>query len=183
MNMIAKYKLIFGAAILGFMAAGTAQAAERQSATFKKASATIIGVSTSGVSGQLNFAQSSGAVQITGEIRGLLPSASHGFHVHETGDCSDPLIAKSAGAHFNPGNLAHGGPQTHEHHAGDLGNIRSDKNGVAKLNMKTSELSLEGKNAILNRAIVVHANPDDLKTQPSGASGDPVGCGVIQETR
>lgn len=182
MNMIAKCKVLFGAAALG-LAAGAVSAAAPPKPVFKKAAATVIGVSTSGVTGQLNFEQSSGTLRIMGEIRGLKPSASHGFHVHEKGDCSDPLVAKSAGAHFNPGNLAHGGPQTIEHHAGDLGNVGADKYGVAKLDMKTSELSLDGKNAILNRAIIIHANKDDLQTQPSGASGDPVGCGVIQETR
>ena len=118
---------------------------------------------------------------VTGSINGLEPGSIHGFHVHEKGDCSAP-DAGSAGGHFNPNSQPHGNPDAPPHHAGDTRNITADAQGVAQVDVQLSGVSLSsgGPEDILGKAVVVHAKPDDYKTQPSGASGDRIACGVIE---
>ena len=131
------------------------------------------------VSGTVRFHREGDAVHVTGEISGLAPSAKHGFHVHEFGDCSAPDGA-SAGGHFAPEAHPHGAPDPATHHAGDLGNIEADASGHAKVDVTVKGLALDsGERAIVGRGLIVHAGPDDLTTQPTGNSGARVGCGVI----
>src|SRR5512132_2633312 len=73
------------------------------------------------VHGTITFREVADGVRVEGEITGLTPG-KHGFHVHEFGDCSAP-DASSAGGHYNPNPMAHGGPMDHVRHAGDLGNV------------------------------------------------------------
>jgi Cu-Zn family superoxide dismutase len=130
--------------------------------------------------GTVSFtAAGSGKVRVVAELRGLPPKSTHGFHVHEFGDCSAP-DASSAGAHFSPETRPHGGPKASQRHAGDLGNVEADANGVARVELTVSDLAIAtGPSAVVGRAVVLHAKPDDLETQPSGNSGDRVACGVI----
>lgn len=114
---------------------------------------------------------------IKADIKGLTPG-EHGFHVHEKGDCSAP-DASSAGGHFNPAKVDHGAPTATPHHAGDFGNITADKDGNVKIEMVDPDLSFEGENSVLGRAVIVHAKADDLKSQPSGDAGGRVSCGVV----
>jgi Cu-Zn family superoxide dismutase len=119
-------------------------------------------------------------IKITGDIAGLRPNTKHGFHIHEFGDCS-AKDASSAGSHFNPRNKPHGLPAAPtEAHLGDLGNLQADAQGRAHVDelIPGAKLS-EGKEQILGHSIVVHSKVDDLKTQPSGNSGDRMACGVI----
>lgn len=142
---------------------------------------TIGPASGSSVSGELRFHQDGETVRITGMVQGLAPG-EHGLHIHTVGDCSAP-DASSAGGHFNPEDDSHGSPDEPigRHHLGDLGNITADASGVAKVNKEDAEMSLEtGENSILGRAVVVHADADDLVSQPSGAAGARIGCGVIE---
>ena len=130
--------------------------------------------------GQIAFLQQGTHTHIIGFIGHLTPGL-HGLHVHEVGDCSTP-DASSAGEHFSaqPGH-PHGAPSDppNQRHAGDLGNIEADANGVAEIAIENSELILSGKSGALGRALVVHALPDDLESQPAGNSGDRIACGVI----
>lgn len=143
-----------------------------------QATATIEPRSHSTVSGTATFEQIAGKVKVIVEISGATPG-QHGLHIHEKGDCSDPA-AKSAGDHFNPGNMEHGNPDKPMHHAGDFGNISVGEDGKGKLELETNEISVAaGSIAIVGRAIVVHEKPDDAVTQPSGNSGARIGCGVI----
>src|SRR5207247_7982782 len=130
------------------------------------------------VSGTVTFTEAADGVQIHAEITGLTPG-NHGFHVHEFGDCSAP-DASSAGAHFNPTNTPHAGPDAAARHEGDMGNVEADASGNAKLDYVDHQISLanDAKSAI-GRSVVVHAKPDDLKTQPSGDAGGRIACGVI----
>lgn len=150
-------------------------------ATPMMAEAKVAAASGSKVSGVVHFAMNGDKVSVHAKISGLEPG-EHGFHVHEKGDCSAP-DAKSAGGHFNPHTVDHGDPKGETHHAGDLGNITANADGVAELSidLPTSFLSLapDAKNNIVGRAVVVHGGADDLKSQPSGAAGPRVGCGVI----
>jgi Cu-Zn family superoxide dismutase len=145
----------------------------------KTATATIGPASGSSVSGTAQFEQGDGflkiSIQLSGATRGL-----HAVHIHETGDCSAP-DASSAGGHFNPGGNMHGSPADADHHAGDLWNMEIGDDGAGKITMINRVLTLdEGPNAIRGRAIVIHANADDYRTQPSGNSGARIGCGVIR---
>ncbi|KAL3280014.1 hypothetical protein HHI36_017522 [Cryptolaemus montrouzieri] len=135
------------------------------------------------VKGTLFFNQEAqGPVKVTGELSGL-GKGLHGFHVHEFGDNTNGCI--SAGAHFNPGNKQHGGPKHDERHVGDLGNIEAGADGVAKVNITDTIISLKGENSIIGRTLVVHADPDDLGegghelSKTTGNAGARVACGVI----
>ena len=89
---------------------------------------------------------------MTGTIVGLSPG-KHGFHVHEFGDYTDGC--DSAGSHFNPYGKEHGGPDDEERHAGDLGNVVADENGVANVDIVDAQIPLDGPNSIIGRSIVV----------------------------
>ena len=130
------------------------------------------------VSGTVTFMPVADGVQVHAEIVGLTPG-KHGFHIHEFGDCS-AADASSAGAHFNPTNQPHAGPDAAARHEGDMGNVEADASGNAKLDYVDHQISLanDAKSAI-GRSVVVHAKPDDLKTQPSGDAGGRIACGVI----
>jgi superoxide dismutase, Cu-Zn family len=134
--------------------------------------------------GTVSFIQKSDQILVDARFDGLTPG-QHGFHVHEKGDCSAP-DAMSAGGHFNPGGSGHGGPSHETRHAGDLGNLEADASGKASLQLtvpaKQLSLATEGANSIIGKALIVHADPDDYKTQPTGNSGKRVACGIIKPT-
>jgi len=130
------------------------------------------------VSGSLTISEADDGVHIVGRIENLEPGP-HGFHVHEFGDCSAP-DGTSAGGHFNPTGMPHGGPDDAKRHVGDLGNIEANANGVADIHLHDDLISLNGENSIIGKAIIVHAGEDDLTTQPTGAAGVRVACGVIE---
>jgi Cu-Zn family superoxide dismutase len=144
----------------------------------KDAIATIEPASGSEVRGTVAFEEEDGKVRVHVDIIGLRPG-THGFHIHEKGDCSAP-DASSAGDHFNPGEMPHAGPDAAGRHAGDLGNILADESGTARTSRIDDHLSLDGRRSIVGRAVVVHADSDDLVSQPSGNAGARVGCGVIR---
>jgi Cu-Zn family superoxide dismutase len=133
--------------------------------------------SGSQVTGLVAFRQVGDEVLVTGMIKNLKPG-KHGFHIHDKGDCSSPDAA-SAGPHFNPTNHHHGGPDTADHHIGDLGNVEPNAAGIVQLNQKV-KLSLSGKDSIIGKSVVVHEKEDDLKTDPSGNSGARIACGEIK---
>ncbi|MBI4465041.1 MAG: superoxide dismutase family protein [Acidobacteria bacterium] len=128
--------------------------------------------------GTLSLMTMGEGVHFTGTVTGL-PPGMHGFHIHETGDCSAP-DGSSAGGHFNPGGTQHGAPDAPEHHAGDLGNIEADASGNAEVNIPSSGLTLgPGENSVMGKAVIVHAAADDF-AQPAGNAGARLACGVIQ---
>lgn len=143
------------------------------------ASATLEPRSGSNVKGRVMFTQVGDVVRVTGEVTGH-SKGPKGFHIHEKGDCSDPG-AMSAGGHFNPAGMKHGGPYSPDKHAGDLGNINFNDAGVAKINTTVGDISVSGgSSSIRGRAVVVHAAADDQKTDPTGNAGGRVACGVIR---
>ncbi|KAL4198500.1 hypothetical protein AMTRI_Chr03g140510 [Amborella trichopoda] len=112
------------------------------------------------VKGSLLFIQDpNGATHVKGKIAGLSPGL-HGFHVHAFGDTTNGCM--STGPHYNPWKKDHGAPTDEERHAGDLGNIYAGHDGVAEVSLKNSQIPLSGPNSIVGRAVVVHADPDDL---------------------
>lgn len=139
-------------------------------------------VQDSGVSGELVFDPDGEALRLSGEIRGLAPGATHGFHVHETGDCSAP-DATSAGGHFNPAGNPHGDRQGDApHHAGDMPNLVAGDDGVAKVDVSLAGLRIDDGSEVdvVGRALIVHAQPDDYATQPTGNAGARIACGVVE---
>ena len=143
------------------------------------ASAEIHPASGSQVTGRVVFKQEEQGVRIVAELKGLKPGV-HGFHIHEKGDCSAP-DASSAGGHFNPKGQPHAGPDAGLRHVGDLGNLVADEKGNAAYERLDKVIQLNGPDTIIVRSVVVHADPDDFKTQPTGNAGARVGCGVIKQ--
>lgn len=131
----------------------------------------------SSVSGVVRFEAIEGGVHVVADISGLTPG-KHGIHIHEYGDCSSD-DGSSAGGHFNPNGMPHGMPTSEQRHVGDLGNIEADKDGKAHLDYVDAMISFSGKNSIVGRGVIVHEKEDDLKTQPTGAAGARIACGVI----
>lgn len=128
--------------------------------------------------GKVTFTAEKDGVKIVADVYNLKPGA-HGFHIHEKGDCSAP-DASSAGDHFNPTGVHHGGPDDQERHAGDLGNIIADETGHAHYERLDKLISLEGVNSVVGRSVVIHEKADDFKTQPTGNSGGRIACGLIK---
>ncbi len=128
--------------------------------------------------GTVTFTRQSKGVRVVAELTGL-PPGTHGFHIHENGDCS-AADGSSAGGHFNPTGMTHGGPDAAQHHMGDLGNITADASGSAHYDRVVADFSLDGPNTLVGRAVVVHLNADDLTSQPAGNSGPRIACGVIR---
>lgn len=144
-----------------------------------KAVAKVQPTSGSKVEGNVVFTQKPGGkVVLNAVISGLKPNSEHGFHIHELGNCADN--GNAAGGHFNPAQGQHGKYDAAMHHMGDLPSLKADSNGVAKLNMESNDLTLlAGPGNIVGRGLIVHANPDDYVTQPTGNAGGRIGCAVI----
>ncbi|MFT4197815.1 MAG: superoxide dismutase family protein, partial [Pseudoxanthomonas sp.] len=145
------------------------------------ASAVLKPTAGSNVAGTLQFMSMDGKVHVTGTLTGLSPG-QHGFHIHEKGDCS-AADGSSAGGHFNPDHVDHGQVSATPHHAGDSNNIVADAQGNASVdNLLSDNVHLGGgdDHDILGKAVIVHADADDYKTQPTGNAGGRLACGVIQ---
>ena len=129
--------------------------------------------------GEATFEQAGNLVRVVVFVQGLKPGQEHGLHIHEGADCSGD--AMGAKGHFNPHGKPHGLPGSAERHAGDLPNLRANKAGRANVHYDADILTLTpGPANIIGRALVVHAGPDDYRTQPTGNSGARIACGVIR---
>jgi Cu-Zn family superoxide dismutase len=144
-----------------------------------RAEARLEGRSGSAVTGSVSFVQLGDKLRVEARVSGLTPG-EHGFHVHDAGDCSAP-DASSAKGHFNPAGKAHGHHGGSERHAGDLPNLVADANGNAQYVAEVTGLNLAevGATSIVGRSVVIHADPDDYKSQPAGNSGKRIACGGI----
>ncbi|HEY0304418.1 MAG TPA: superoxide dismutase family protein [Longimicrobiales bacterium] len=123
--------------------------------------------------GEVSLFSTSAGVRVTGELPNL-PSGAHGFHFHAVGNCQTPGF-ESAGAHFNPTNKQHGLQNPNGPHQGDMPNVSTSRVNLVVAGMQLNAL-LDSDGA----AIVLHANPDDLRTDPSGNSGARIRCGVVE---
>lgn len=137
------------------------------------------------VTGEITFLQESPQhlLKISGYILGL-PKGLHGFHVHEFGDLSNGC--SSAGEHFNPTGMDHGGPKAAIRHVGDLGNIEAKvSNALTCINITDNVMSLYGEYSVIGRSLVIHNQADDLGlthhplSKTTGNSGGRLGCGII----
>ncbi len=145
--------------------------------TAPQAKATLQSKSGSTVTGEVRFVRlGDDKVQVIADVYGLTPGR-HGFHVHQTGDCSAD-DGSSAGDHFAVSDGPHGLPDSPRRHTGDLGNLPADETGHAHLEFTDALISLDGKGSVLGRAVIVHANTDDGADVKS--AGGRVACGVIE---
>lgn len=129
--------------------------------------------------GEATFEQVGNKVRVVIFVQGLKPGQEHGLHIHEKGDCSSG-DGMSAGGHFNPHGKPHGHPQGSERHAGDLPSLKANKAGRANVQVDVDLLTVTpGASSVVGRAVIVHASPDDYKTQPTGNAGARLACGVI----
>lgn len=131
--------------------------------------------------GHATFSSGKKGVAIKLNVSGL-PQGVHAIHIHEAGKCDAPDF-KTAGAHFNPTGKHHGSMNPQGAHAGDLPNLTVAPNGSAKVTLTAPGVTLgEGENSLFHpggTSLVIHASPDDLKTDPAGNAGARIVCGVI----
>lgn len=131
-------------------------------------------------SGAATISAVKGGLLLNVEITGLPADKWVAFHVHETGSCDHSTGHESAGGHFNPSKSEHGYSASNGPHAGDMPNQYVAADGTLRAQVLTSSVTLSGESGIRGRALMIHANPDDYKTQPSGAAGNRLACGVIE---
>ena len=131
--------------------------------------------------GTVTFTQKGDRVVVAARVTGLAPG-SHGFHLHEKGDCSSG-DGMSAGGHFNPLGKPHAHPTSADRHAGDMPMLVADAAGNATLTVELDVITVgSGATDVIGRGVIVHKDPDDFQTQPTGNSGARVACGVVRKS-
>jgi Cu-Zn family superoxide dismutase len=145
-----------------------------------RAMADLAPTTGSTVRGTATFTQVGDKVRVSAQVSGLKPNGEYGFHIHEAGDCSsgDGMSAKG---HFNPMSKPHAHAGTTERHAGDLPSLKSDAAGNARLSADLDVITVApGAASVVGRGLIVHAQPDDFRTQPTGNAGARSACAVIR---
>jgi Cu-Zn family superoxide dismutase len=128
--------------------------------------------------GEATFEQEGSGVHVLVNAQGLKPGQEHGFHIHEAGDCSSGDGMSTKG-HFNPMGKPHAHPGSG--HAGDLPALQADASGNAKVDVMATGITVSpGPTSVVGRGLIVHADPDDYKTQPTGNAGARIACAVIR---
>jgi Cu-Zn family superoxide dismutase len=130
--------------------------------------------------GEATFEQAGDKVHVVIYVQGLKPGQEHGLHIHEVGDCSSGDGMSTKG-HFNPHGKPHARHDSAERHAGDLPSLKAGKDGRGKVDAMLDVITIRsGPASVVGRGLIVHADPDDFKTQPTGNAGARIACGVIQ---
>ena len=130
--------------------------------------------------GEATFEEVDGKIHVVVYVQGLKPEREHGLHIHEAGDCSSGDGMSTKG-HFNPFGKPHAHYGSAERHAGDLPPLKANKSGRANVQIDLDIITVTpGPASIIGRGLIVHAAPDDYKTQPTGNAGARIACGVIR---
>ncbi len=170
-------KILFSALMAGCLLSLPAYAQATKTVSLKDAKGKDVGTVTLSEAGD-------DIVLIHLDAKGLPPGA-HGFHIHEKGECTAPDFA-SAGAHFNPDKDEHGAMHGRDFHAGDLPNIFVNKDGTAKADIFSDDISITDKKDdgylldVDGSAFVIHADPDDYKSPNTGNAGARIACGALK---
>ncbi len=183
MKLFSKYFL--GIFVIALVAAGCAQQTEDNSqeetqqkmTNYTHAIAHIHAADDHDALGTVRFEKVSEGVNVVADISNL-EEGKHGFHIHQYGDCSASDFT-SAGGHYNPYEMDHGAPTDSVRHMGDMGNLPVGSEGNGTLDYVDNFIELNGVNSIIGRAVVIHGGADDFSSQPSGAAGARIACGVI----
>ena len=171
-------KRILAAAAAAALVAGCATMGLGPKAT---AIATLEPTTGNSTRGTVTFTQDGDEVRVRATVSGLKPGAEHGFHVHEKGDCSSG-DGMSTGGHYNPAGKPHGPPGA-EHHAGDMPSLKADDYGNANASFELKGVAIgKGPADLVGKGLIVHRDPDDYKTQPTGNAGPRIACAVIQKS-
>src|SRR5687767_3962732 len=173
--MRALKQLVMLGAAAWLMASAMPASAELANAQLKDKSGKAVG--------DVDLMQGPGGVLLRLSLKGI-PPGEKAFHIHAVGKCEAPF--ESAGGHFNPGQKKHG-MMAAEAHAGDMPNLHVPQGGDLKVEVLNAAITLEkGKpNSVFDTdgsSIVIHAGPDDYKTDPDGKAGERIACGVISES-
>jgi len=172
-------RLAIGAATVAGLLAGCAM---MDSGGGPGAKATLQPTQGNSATGTVTFTQKGDKVRVVANLTGLKPNQEHGFHIHDKGDCSSG-DGMSTGGHFNPLGKQHAHPSTSDRHAGDMFALKADDYGNATLSTELDVITVtEGPTSVIGRGLIVHAQPDDYKTQPTGNAGARIACGVIQKS-
>lgn len=140
-------------------------------------------VLTGKVNGIIYLEQFGDVSIIQGKIYGLKPNSLHAIHIHEYGDLTEGCA--SCCAHYNPYKMNHGGPESADRHVGDLGNIKTDSNGISEFKILDGQVKLGGHHSVIGRSIVIHEDADDMglgghsDSLTTGHAGKRIACGVI----
>jgi Cu-Zn family superoxide dismutase len=132
--------------------------------------------------GQAVLSETAAGTLVRLEIKGL-PPGWHGVHLHAVGRCEPPF--QSAGSHWDVGGHQHGFQSAQGGHAGDLPNVLVGPDSTAAVEFVASRVVLSGESGILDAdggAVVVHAGPDDYRSDPAGNSGGRIACGVLERS-
>ena len=161
-----------------FLAAAALVAASQTASAAEQAQASMMNAN----------GESVGAVTLSATPHGTLlhatlenlPAGAHAFHVHAVGVCEAPF--KSAGGHFNPGGAKHGIESAEGMHVGDMPNIHVPDSGALEIEILNTQLKLDASLFDEDGAsIVIHDGPDDYVSDPAGAAGPRIACGVIMQ--
>jgi len=168
---------IFALVPLCLIAAGCAAGVDGAAASTGGAHASLADA-TGAARGTATLVETSGGLEVRVSGEGL-PAGTHGIHLHAVGRCEAPDF-QSAGAHWNPGMKQHGRDNPRGAHAGDLPNLVVGADGRGMVRFTVPQGTLAGLLDADGAAVVIHANPDDYRTDPSGNSGGRIACGVIE---
>lgn len=130
--------------------------------------------------GEATLTESETGVLINAQVRGLPANQWLAFHIHEKGTCDPKDEFKSAGGHYNPTDAAHGYGADKGPHAGDLPNQYVGADGTLRAEVFNHLVTLDGKNPITGKALMIHGGKDDYKSQPTGDAGNRLACAVIK---
>lgn len=137
--------------------------------------------------GTVKMSETRSGVLLQLNIEGLTPNGEHAIHIHEVGKCENAQGFTSAGGHFNPHTKSHGLKHPEGHHAGDMPNLKPDDKGVIAANILNTNVTIlsedvKHRSSVFDAdgsTIIIHADADDHMSQPSGAAGERISCGVI----